>query len=198
MQLNKITKIHNGSFVNRYDLEYTTRKGNKKVYEIVSHDKNLCIENVPNTNNINAVVIVPVKEDFSAICVNMEFRLSVNSKVFNFPAGIVEKDEDIVVSAKRELFEETGLKIKEILKSFVPAYSAIGVCNERTAIVYCTAEDGDFIPSTDEMEEIEPIWLTIEEAKTISNSPECTARTQVILSLFGSGLFEEYIKSIKE
>ena len=198
MQLEKIEKIHNGSFVNRYDLTYKTRNENTKIYEIVSHDKNLCIESLPNTDNINAVIIVPVKEDFSAICVNKEFRLSVNSTVYNFPAGMVEKDEAIEISAKRELKEETGLNIKDIISVLKPAYSAIGVCNERTATIYCTVEENDFVPSTDEMEEIEPVWLTVEEAKRISNSLECTARTQIILSLFGSGLFKEYIKNIKE
>lgn len=198
MKLINIEKVHSGAFINRYNLSYETRNGNEKIYEIVSHDKSLCISNVPNVDNINAVIIVAVNNDFSKICINKEFRLSVNSHVFNLPAGMVDKNETIEVAANRELYEETGLKIKEILHVMQPAYSAIGVCNERTAIVFCIADECEFAPSQDETEEIEPVWLTENEAKEIADYPNCTARTQLVLSLFGSGLFKNYIDTLRK
>lgn len=42
---------------------------------------------------------------------NREFRLAVGDWVYNFPAGLIDAGEEPVESAKRELWEETGLEL---------------------------------------------------------------------------------------
>ena len=197
MQLKEINKILDGKYINRYNLVYETRNGNEKIYEIVSHDKNLTIEKLPNDKKINAVVIIVVDKEFNHICLNKELRLSVNKEIFNFPAGMIEKGETIEEATKRELFEETGLIIDEILFTMMPAYSAIGVCNERTTVVFCTTKNKEFSPHYDETEEITPLWVSQKDAFVISTQNPCTVRTQSILSMFGCGLLKDYIKKMQ-
>ena len=78
----------------------------------------------------------------------------------------------------------------------IPAYSAIGVSNEKTATIFCTTDNTVFSGETNEFEEIEPIWLTKAEALEYSLNKKCTVRTQAILGIFGSGLLPEYIKNL--
>ena len=197
MKLKRIEKILEGEYINRYNLIYETKTGNNKTYEIVSHSKNLTESNLSNDENVNAVVIIAVDEDFSHICVNKELRLSINKEIFNFPAGMIENNESILEAAKRELHEETGLQIDKILFEMHPAYSAIGVCNERTTVVFCTVKNKDFSSNFDETEEIFPLWLSKKDALTISCQNPCTVRTQAILSMFGCGLLENYIAEMQ-
>lgn len=57
MQLKRIEKICTGKYINRYNLIYNTKNNNSKIYEIVSHDKDLSLEDVSNEEKTNAVVI---------------------------------------------------------------------------------------------------------------------------------------------
>ena len=50
--------------------------------------------------------------------------------VYNFPAGLIDDGEKPEESAKRELWEETGLELYEITDFIGPSYSAVGFSNE--------------------------------------------------------------------
>ena len=41
MEYKGIRKVNEGKFITRYDLEYETKDHKKKVYEIISRDKNI-------------------------------------------------------------------------------------------------------------------------------------------------------------
>lgn len=55
-----------------------------------------------------AVGILPVTEDGSMVFVK-QYRYPVHSVIYEIPAGKLEKGEEFLPSAKRELSEETGL-----------------------------------------------------------------------------------------
>lgn len=59
-----------------------------------------------------AVGILPVTEDGKMIFVK-QYRYATGSVLYEIPAGKLEKGEDILSSAKRELSEETGLTAAE-------------------------------------------------------------------------------------
>ena len=94
------------------EIEYES--GNKGIREIAIHP--------------GGAVIVPIKDDGKIILVN-QFRYPFQKTLIELPAGKLDKDEDPLVCATRELEEETGYKAKEI-KKLGEIYTAPGYCTE--------------------------------------------------------------------
>ena len=74
--------------------------------------------------------------------------------------------EDSLTSARRELREETGLRLTAITHVLPPAACTVGIGDERTVCVFGTAE-GTFRPSADPMEEIESAWYTRAQVRAL-------------------------------
>ena len=68
--------------------------------------------------------------------------------------------------ARRELREETGLRLTAITHVLPPAACTVGIGDERTVCVFGTAE-GTFRPSADPMEEIESAWYTRAQVRAL-------------------------------
>ena len=82
----------------------------------------------------SASAVLPVDKDGNIIFVK-QYRHPAGECVIEIPAGVLEKGEDPLVCAKRELEEETSYKTEDI-KFLTRMYSAIGFCDEQIYI-YC-------------------------------------------------------------
>ena len=183
MRFDKIVKVHEGAFIDRYNVSYTTQDQRKKVYEIISRNKDLkTLEDLHNPHT-DGVVIIMTDAGGEKILLNKEFRMAVGECVYNFPAGLIDSGETPKEAAARELREETGLEIVEIADQLYDSYSAIGFSNETNAVVICTAA-GTFAPSTSTMEEIQAGWYTKEEVKNLLKNKHFAARTQAYCYLW--------------
>ena len=183
MRFDKIVKVHEGAFIDRYNVSYTTQDQRKKVYEIISRNKDLkTLEDLHNPHT-DGVVIIMTDAGGEKILLNMEFRMAVGECVYNFPAGLIDSGETPKEAAARELREETGLEIVEIADQLYDSYSAIGFSNETNAVVIGTAA-GTFAPSTSTMEEIQAGWYTKEEVKNLLKNKHFAARTQAYCYLW--------------
>ena len=58
-------------------------------------------------------------------------RIPINKKNYEFPSGIIEKNETATISANKELFEETGYKSKIRLKKITSFYTEPGRLNTK-------------------------------------------------------------------
>ncbi len=183
MLLKGIVKKVEGKFTALYNLIYENKVGSEKVYEMISYDKNMTMENNIYERSANSVVLMVFNRDKTKILLNKEFRLAVNHLVYNTPAGLIDKDEDYIEAAKRELKEETGLDIVEIIKVLPPCFSAVGLSNDKTVCIFCIAEGDINSEQSGEDEEIEPIWVDKKEALSIleDSSGFIAARTQMLL-----------------
>ena len=177
MKYQGIRKIHEGKFITRYDVDYITAEGNPKTYEMISRNRNIQTLADLQNRKPNAVVMVLTDESGERILVNREYRMAMAQWIYNFPAGLIDPGESAEESAKRELWEETGLRIVRIDDILDNSYSAIGFSNERNVCVFGVAE-GEFRKSTSDAEEITPGWYTKEEIKQLLRTEPFAARTQ--------------------
>ena len=177
MKYQGIRKIHEGRFITRYDVDYITAEGNPKTYEMISRNGNIQTLDDLQNKTPNAVVMILTDESGVRILVNREYRMAMAQWIYNFPAGLIDPGESAEESAKRELWEETGLRIVRIDDILDNSYSAIGFSNERNVCVFGVAE-GEFRKSTSDAEEITPGWYTKEEIKQLLRTEPFAARTQ--------------------
>lgn len=101
----------------------------------------------------DAAAIVPIDAEGNIILVK-QYRHPFGEMVYEIPAGLVEKGEDPLLCAKRELEEETSFKCEDL--SFVcKSASSIGFCNEIIYIYIAeNLTQGEFNFDEDEFIEI--------------------------------------------
>ena len=138
------------------EIEYES--GNKGIREVAIHP--------------GGAVVVPIKEDGKIILVR-QFRYPLQKTLVELPAGKLDKGEDPLVCATRELEEETGYKAKEI-KKLGEIYTAPGYCTE---ILHIYSASG-LTPGNHNREEgeqgMEILELTIDEIKKMILSGKIT------------------------
>lgn len=100
-----------------------------------------------------AVGILPVNEDGSMVFVK-QFRYPVRSVIYEIPAGKLEKGEEILPSAKRELSEETGLTAERWTK-LTSTVTTPGFTNETIHLFLAEGlSQGKMHPDPDEFLEV--------------------------------------------
>ena len=177
MDFKGVRKILEGKFITRYDVDYLTAEGHSKTYEIVSRNKSIqTLEDLQNKSP-DSVIMILTDESGERILVSREYRMAMAQWIYNFPAGLIDPGETPEESAKRELWEETGLDLIRIDDVLDNSYSAVGFSNERNITVFGAAR-GEFRKSTSDAEEIIPGWYTKEEIRELLRTEAFAARTQ--------------------
>ena len=172
-----IRKIHEGRFITRYDVDYLTAEGNEKTYEIVSRRSDVRTLEALQNKTPDSVVLILTDEEGGRILVNREYRMAMAQWIYNFPAGLIDPGESPEESARRELWEETGLTLIRVDDTLDNSYSAIGFSNERNVCIFGAAA-GEFRKSTSDAEAIVPGWFTKEEMRELLRREPFSARTQ--------------------
>lgn len=165
MRFNFFKVLKQGNFVNFYLANYTNENGEEKDYEIVSR-RMVRTKDELFKKRADAVSMIVYSPDNERILLQKEFRLSVNQWVWSFPAGLIDEGETAEESARRELSEETGLTMTDVILVGDPCYTSVGLSNEMIVPIYCHAE-GTFKKSSSAMEEIEPQWFTKDELRKL-------------------------------
>ncbi len=166
MTFEKIEKVHEGRFLDYYNVTYHNQDGQEKVYEMVSRDKDLDNDVKLYDHPTDAVVMIINDPEDEHVVLLREFRLELGKTIYGFPAGLIDPGEDAAACAVRELKEETGLdmvKIRDVLKG---AFCAVGISNETTSCVIGTAT-GEFSHHDSAGEEIDAAWYSKEEVRKL-------------------------------
>jgi len=98
---------------------------------------------VSRKGNTPAVVIAAIILDDdnrtpfknNKLIVTKEYRIPLFGYEYALPAGLMDKDESIEETTKRELLEETGYSVKNIISISPFVYSSSGLTNESISIV---------------------------------------------------------------
>ena len=179
MKLIGLKKVRDGKYLKNYELTYLNKKGNEKVYEIVSRHE---IEDEKALGNVvSGVSIVAYYED--KLMLLKEFRMGVNNYIYNLCAGMIEEGESLEECIERELYEETGLKVKRIIQILKPSYSAVAISDIKTQIAFVEVEGG-FEDHSSENEMIEAKFYNKEEVRELLETEEFSSRAQMAAYFF--------------
>ena len=180
MKLVSINKKYQGKYLSYYVATYLLDNNEIKEYELVSRNPRLNISNFGKVNPAG-VGMVTYSEDKKKILLQKEFRMATNNYVYNFPAGLIDEGESPIDTARRELKEETGLDLIEIIDVLPPSFAAQGTSDEMMYIVICTCK-GDLSPSIYAEEEISASWYDKNQIKQLlDNKAYMSVRTQMYL-----------------
>jgi ADP-ribose pyrophosphatase len=177
-ELKKIQLMNRGRFLKTYCLEYETRSGRRKEYELVSRTD---LESPDQLGKVSSGVSVIVYCGQKLLLLK-EFRMAINDYVFNLVGGMLESGESIEECVCREVFEETGLTVTEIKAVLPPAYAAVAISDITTNLVI--AEAKGHLKEWDEKENIFPGLYTKEEVRELLKSEKFAARCQMIAYYF--------------
>lgn len=115
---------------------------------------------------VNAVMIVGITDNQELLLIK-EFRIPLNGVEYGFPAGLVEPGEAVLTAADRELREETGYRVIDLLRPPSPiTYNTPGVTDEGISMVFARIEKvGE--TKLESSEEIEPLLVSKDQARAI-------------------------------
>lgn len=185
MKLLKIENVDSGKYLKKYEFTYENKAGKEKKYEMVSHHTINTPEDIGNrTSGISMVVLQGDK-----LLLLREFRMGVNKEIYNLCAGMIEKDESVEDCIKRELYEETGLKLKRIIDVLPSSFAAVSISDIRTNIAIIEAE-GEIEDHSSENEQITASFYTKAECTELLKTEEFSSRCQVMVYFFTKNAFD--------
>ena len=175
MKLLSMNEIDGGRYLHRYELIYENRAGREKHYEIVSRR---AIDSPEELGRVSSGISMIVTQNGRMLLLK-EFRMAINRSVYNLCAGMLNEGESIEDCVKRELFEETGLKVKEIKKILPASYAAVAISDIMTNIVYVEAEGEISNAYASANEEIQAAFYDADELSAMLETEAFSSRSQL-------------------
>ena len=174
-KIKQVEVLSETKFLSLYNAKYENKKSNEKNWIIASRKsvndlKGSLLEG--KEDKVDAVVIVALHKKEKKLVLIKQFRVPINDYIYELPAGLIDDGEESIVSLKRELKEETGLNVVEIINGLgrEKVYLSPGMTDESVNLVYCICDGELSKEHLEEDEDIEPMMISKEEAKIILNS----------------------------
>ena len=142
-RISGIKKLSDNRYLNLYELDATFRDGSRAPYYVASRRKNTdTIKAATHDNQADGVILYGVYgEEKDKVVLIRQYRYPIDGYVYEFPAGLVEPDEDMLEAGVREMYEETGLNFTPV-QTARPFFTSIGMTDESCGTVfgYCSGE----------------------------------------------------------
>ena len=142
-RISGIKKLSDNRYLNLYELDATFRDGSRAPYYVASRRKSTdTIKAATHDNRADGVILYGVYgEEKDKVVLIRQYRYPIDGYVYEFPAGLVEPDEDMLAAGVREMFEETGLNFTPV-QTARPFFTTIGMTDESCGTVfgYCSGE----------------------------------------------------------
>lgn len=179
MEFVNFEKVKDGKYLKNYEITYLNKAGREKKYEIVSRRELNGIEDVgEKPSGVSIVAVCQGK-----LLLLHEFRMGINKTIYNLCAGMIEPGETIEQCIARELYEETGLKVKQIKKILPPSFAAVAISDTTTYIAFVEAE-GNLEDHSSENEQIEAAFYSKEEVRHLIETEPFSSRAQMAAYFF--------------
>jgi ADP-ribose pyrophosphatase len=126
-------------------------------------------------------VVVIARPTPREIVLVKQYRHPVGAEIWEVPAGMIERGEPPIDTARRELIEETGYRA-ESLRFLFSLYTTPGFCEERIHLFAAEGlTAGEAEPEADEAFELR-IWPIEEAWKLVERDELRDAKTQIALA----------------
>ena len=161
-RIRNVKKQTNNRFLNMYELEVAHRDGKIAPYYMASRvDDPEKVKAVTKANVPNGVIMYGIYgEKKDKVVLVRQYRYPIGGYVYEFPAGLVEANEELVDAGVREMYEETGLVFTPVeAGSYTkPFFTTVGMTDESCGTVfgYCSGE-----PTNTHQESSEDIQVVI-------------------------------------
>lgn len=176
-KVQKIESLAQTKFLSLYNANYINKGGNRKTWTIATRKSKEVLEAQffnGKEDKVDAVVILAYHKEEKKLVAIRQFRIPLNNYVYELPAGLIDNNDDIISTVKRELKEETGLDLEEVIENKMgqKLYLSPGMTDESVSLVYCTCSGKISDENLEEDEDIVTILLSKEDAIKILNSDE--------------------------
>ena len=178
MKLTKIVKQTDNKFLNMFVAEYRGKINSNYFFASRRSEQDL-----QKINFVDAVKVLPYIPKTNEIVFIKNFRYVVNDYVYEMPAGLVDKGEDSLVAAKREVCEEIGAEIKSIKKVTNVGFTSVGLTDE-TMETYFAEVELNSNQNLDDDEIIEIVKVNLNDVENFLNSHTVDCITALMLKLF--------------
>src|SRR5262249_35130231 len=134
-----------------------------------------------------AVFIVPLLDTPAGrrLVMTREFRVPLGDYEYSFPAGLMEPGEDVATTIRRELAEETGLTVTNVLMVGPPVVSTAGLSDESAVIAFVDCAGVPHGRDLDGLEEIEVLVLDYAQLVALrKSSVKFSAKAWALLLAF--------------
>lgn len=174
-KIKEVEVLAKTKFLSLYNAKYENKNGKERNWTIASRKGNDVLTKTliqGKEDKVDAVVIVAFHKRENKLVLVKQFRVPINDYIYELPAGLVDEGEEAIVSLKRELKEETGLDVIEIIPSMGrdKVYLSPGMTDESVNLVYCICDGEISKDGLEDDEDLEPLLISKEEAKVILQS----------------------------
>lgn len=165
-------KIYRQPFCfNVYHVDATSVSQHPVSYYVASGRRTPVPQAQDRTHDPDGVIIYSIYgEKKDRVVLIRQYRYALGGYIYEFPAGLVEPNEDFHEGAVREMHEETGLKLEPLKVDPAyekPYFTTIGMTDESCATVYGYASGEISKDAQEDTEEIEVVLADRDEVRRI-------------------------------
>ena len=158
-------------FLNCFELEAVHRDGGVSPYYVASRAKNIsALKAVTHENNPDGVILYGIYgQQRDRVVLIRQYRYPLGDYLYEFPAGLVEDEEEMTQAGIREMFEETGLNFTPVDAGAYsrPFFTTAGMTDESCATVYGRCTGTPTCCHQEATEEIQVVLADRQEARRI-------------------------------